>query len=135
MTMMLRMSLTALVLATAVACTRGQSKESPGPVGEAPTQPENGTGPGPGSAPTPPVVSGDNSTAVTGLEGLGGPKTTVATIDGTPITEGELATETKDPMRTAQNEYLEKVWQVRAGTLEAMINKRLVQKKAEAEKL
>ncbi len=63
------------------------------------------------------------------------PKTVLARVDGVAITEADLASTIKGDMIRSENEYLEKVYNTRAGALDALIAKMLLEKKAAAEKL
>jgi predicted DsbA family dithiol-disulfide isomerase len=63
------------------------------------------------------------------------PKTTVATVDGETITESDLEAFAGKDLTDAHNEYLEKAHQIKEAGLEAMIDKKLVEKQAAAQKI
>src|SRR5262245_55991383 len=63
------------------------------------------------------------------------PQAPVAKVDGVTITSAELDEALKRELSGARNEYLEKVHEIKAQGLDNLINKRLLDKKAAAEKL
>jgi len=69
-----------------------------------------------------------SSGAATGLD----PAKIVAMVDGKPITAGELDTAAKSQLGKAEREYVEKVHQIRTGTLDDLVDTKVLEKEAAA---
>lgn len=61
------------------------------------------------------------------------PKAAVARVDGTPITEGEVAAEARPGLLAAQNRFAEEVHSQRTQALDRLVEKRLLEARAKKE--
>jgi protein-disulfide isomerase len=61
------------------------------------------------------------------------PKAAVARIDGTVVTEGDLAAEVKVPLAAAEARFAEESWGIRRRGLDALVERRLLDAKAKKE--
>lgn len=71
--------------------------------------------------------------AATSLVPARDPAAVVARIDGAPVTEADLAAETKAPLRAAERKFLEDVHAQRAQALDRLVERRLLEARAKKE--
>ena len=72
-------------------------------------------------------------TGPAGLPGTHDPKATVARVDGTPITEGEMMAEAKPSLTVVESKFAEEVYTQKARALDRLVEKRLLEARAKKE--
>jgi protein-disulfide isomerase len=112
-----------LLLLLAAACSKAPTKDGSVPPNPNPTAGETGAP----ALPQGPITLGEEVPI--------DPAKVLVTIDGQAFTEEQIMAAQRPEIVKAKNEYLEKVFQVRAGGVEQQINKFLVERAAKKENL
>ena len=85
--------------------------------------------------PAPPALNPTKAAATSAAAGMVDPNKTVATVDGQAITMGEVDLLAKSDLGRAETEHNERIHGIRSQALNGLVEKRLIEKKAQAEKI